>query len=104
MTEENLMKLGLKRPAAKLLIYMLENPGPKTQADIVLSGTLKQPYISVTSKELREWGFLITEEVPKRRSAYIKRYSLIPVEDIKAKFMQVIRQDYDRKMAAVSSF
>jgi len=98
------MMLGLKRPAAKLLIYMLENPGPKTQDDIVLSGTIKQPYISVASKELREWGFLITEEIPKRRSAYIKRYSLIPVEKIRAIFIQKIMQEHNKKMVAVSSF
>jgi len=97
MNEEDLMHLGLKRPAARLLCYLLANPGPKMQNDIILSGQLKQPYVSIAARELDSLGFLVIQEQRNKRGAPSKAYSLAPIAEIKQKLMRGIELEYEQK-------
>ena len=99
------MLLGLKRPEALLLGYLMDHPGQVRQVEIVKAGVIYQPYITIAARGLKELELIeeISLKIPGQRGqpkAYVAR----PIEEIKTKFEATINRDYAEKMTAISSF
>jgi len=102
---ELLMKLGLKRPEALMLGYLIDNPGQVRQKDIVMAGVIMQPYVTIAARGLKGLGLIeeIALTIPGKQGqpkAYVAR----PIEEIKSKLGYNIQSEYERKMAALSEF
>jgi predicted transcriptional regulator len=99
------MLVGLKRPEALMLGYLIDHPGQVRQMEIVKAGVIYQPYITIAARGLKALGLIeeIFLKIPGQKGqpkAYIAKSS----EEIRTKFEALIKQEYDEKIAAISSF
>lgn len=71
-----LRELGFNRGTAKTLIYMLAEKTARTR-DIERAMDLRQPEVSIGTKELRKFGILSVQDINKKgKGRPIHQYSL----------------------------
>lgn len=62
--EKRLANTGMKKNTAKALVYIASNEGTKSR-DIEADLRLRQPEVSIATKELRQKGWVTTEKQKK---------------------------------------